>query len=351
MKYLVTGATGMVGHRLVERLVERHGKDSVLALTSPFSTPEQDRRRGRLTELGVRQVPANLLDRAALAGLPSVDVVFHMAADLRIELHDDAPDAPIRTNDIGTANLIDALAAQLKGKLFVYASSIGVTDKIRPGPERVSEETPCSPRTLYGKTKLRGEEIVREKSRALGFRYAIFRLATVYGPRGRENHVVDHFTRWVKSGAWRARIHWPGKISLVYIDDVVDVLMAAADRKELQGSVFYVSNHEELTVGQMIEVMAAQAGKSTALIRLPAWLVQVLTWSLFQNWLVRRLPGALYADAWRLSLLISNVFYCDSSKLNRIYPKVYIGVREGIRMMHEDLLSSRREVEYANRAH
>jgi UDP-glucose 4-epimerase len=247
--------------------------------------------------------------------------------------------------------LIDALAAHLKGKLFIYTSSIGVTDKATPGPERVTEETPCSPRTLYGVTKLRGEEIVQEASRARGFRYAIFRLATVYGPRGRENHVVDYFMRWVQSRAWPARVHWPGKISLVYVDDVVSVLLAAAERSELQGAIFYISNPEELTVGQMVEIMAAQAGRGGALVTLPAWLVSGLTWALFQNWFWRRLPSLLQANAWRLSLLVSNVFYCDSSKLNRIYPKAYVGAREGIRLMHEALLSSCSEVEYADSAH
>lgn len=332
MKFLVTGASGMIGSRLVEGLVQRYGTDSVIAVIGPSRESVEERRSARLTRLGVEQIPVNLLDRTNLKDiLPPIDQVFHLAADLRTDVKDGRDGAPIRVNDLGTANLITDLAERLKGALFVYTSSIAAVDRSEPQSERLTEESPCCPRTLYGQTKLRGEQMVKEGSGRFGFRYVIFRLATVYGPQYRDGSIFDHLTRWVTSGALPARIRWPGKISLVYVDDVVDVLMSTVRHPAMEGHTFSLSNPEIVTVGEWITVMAEALGKDFKSLELPTWFVKCVTAMAFQNWLWRRLPYVFTFNAWRLSLILSNGLYCDSSKLDRIYPKTYLNVREGVR--------------------
>ncbi|MBI3299999.1 MAG: NAD-dependent epimerase/dehydratase family protein [Elusimicrobia bacterium] len=350
MRFLVTGATGMTGSRLVSRLARRFGPESVLALTSPFKTPEQDRRRRRLGELGVRQLAADLLDPKALEGLPApADAVFHLAAELGVHLRDEGAGAPIRVNDTGTENLLKSLGPTLAGKLFVYASSIGVVDRPSYALDRLTEDSPCRPRTAYGRTKLRGEELVVEAARRHAFRTSILRLGTVYGPDCREQHIFDHFTRWVEAGAPKARIDWPGKISLVYVEDVVDVMVGALEEPKLHGGVFLVANQEDVTVGEMVRLMHEALGKEARLFALPGWLVTAASWLVFQSWLWRWLPESAAANAWRLSLIISNGFYCDSSKLARVFPKAWVGAREGVRLSYAG--RGGRKEEYADHAH
>lgn len=353
MRFLVTGASGMTGNRLVELLVERHGGSSVLAMTSPNPSPQERGRNTTLARLGVRQVRADILNPESLKeDMPDFDVVFHLAAELRIELTDGSEGAPIRANDTGTANLIEALGKKLKGKLFIYTSSIAVVDQPQLGKEGVTEDSPCQPRTLYGRTKLRGEHIVKEMSETLGFRFMIFRLGTVYGPNCRTKHIFDRFVRWVEADALAARIDWPGKLSLVYVDDVVDILLDALAHPEIESETFFLANPEDVTVGQMAQAIARLLGKDRPFIKIPPGLAECLGRVLEQDWFWRRMPGPVAANAWRLSLILSNGFYCDMTKLRRVFPeKTFVDFRDGIsRSLHDDGILSRKE-QHAYHAH
>ncbi len=332
MKVILTGATGMVGGHLAEKLVEKLGRDSVFALVRRKGGSRDPSRQKRLDRLGIRQIPADLMSGFRLpADLPEIDVVFHLAANLRTNLSQDREDSPMRVNDTGTRRLIEELGDRLKGKLFVYSSSIAVVDPPGHREEPVDEDSACTPRTLYGRTKLRGEEIVRDLSRERGFRYAIFRLGTVYGTNCREGHIFNRFTQWVRQGALPGRILWPGRISLVHVDDVVDVLCKTVELPALQGDTFFIAHSEKVTVGEWAKIMSEALGLRRRFFRLPGWIAAPLRWTVFQFWFWRMMPECLTLAAWRLSLILSNGFFCDNSKLRRVYPKEYIDVREGVR--------------------
>jgi UDP-glucose 4-epimerase len=330
MRYLVTGASGMIGSRLIERIVERHGASSVTAMTSPRPDPQERGRDEAIARLGVKQVNADLLEPKSLKGLSDFDVVFHLAAELNVALTDESDGAPIRVNDTGTANLIAALGPRLNGKLFIYTSSIAVVDQPLLGAP-ATEETPCRPRTVYGRTKLRGEEIVKESAGKLGFRFAIFRLGTVYGPNCRTNHVFDLFTRWVAAGALKARVDWPGRLSLIFVDDAAGVLLDSVGRHEVESQTFFLASPEDATVGGLARAIAATLGKDRAFIKPPAALVALANRALGQDWFWKRTPAPVAANAWRLSLILSDGFWCDMTKLLRIFPeKTFVEFREGV---------------------
>ena len=217
---------------------------------------------------------------------------------------------------------------------MIYAGSIASGDRREPRSEPLTEESLCYPRTLYGQTKLRGEQAVRERAKQFGFRYVIFRLATVYGPDYREGSIFGHYTRWITSGALPGRIHWPGKISTIYIDDVVDILMSTVSYPEMEGDTFFVSSPEVMTIGAWTKIMAEAMGKELRQIMLPSWMVRCASALFFQNWFWRLTPNAVAFNAWRLSLVLSDGFYCDASKLNRLYPKSYLTVREGVQLAY-----------------
>jgi len=331
MKFLVTGASGMTGSRLVERIVEKHGAVSVTAMTSPRPTAQEMGRDAAVARLGVKQVRADLLDPKSLTAIPDFDVVYHLAAELNVALTDESEVAPIRVNDTGTANLIAALGPRLSGKMFIYTSSIAVVDRPLLGAP-VDEETPCRPRTVYGRTKLRGEEIVKKTARELGFRYAIFRLGTVYGPNCRANHVFELFTRWVAAGALKARVDWPGRLSLIFVDDAVGVLLDSVERREVESQTFFLASPEPATIGGLAQAIARALGKERTFIALPSGLVALANGALGQDWFWSRTPAPVATGAWRLSLVLSDGFWCDVTKLLRIFPdKTFVEYREGVR--------------------
>ena len=164
MQVLVTGGAGRVGRRLMSELLARG--DSVTSFDMVAAPLQHDR---------LRQVVGTFDDAAACAdAVQGADVVVHagaymswVAADAR-RLHD--------ANVTGTAELL-AAAARAKVQRFVFASSGEVYPETAPVFQPITEEHPTHPRSLYGLTKLLGEEMVAFHARVTGLETVVLRFS------------------------------------------------------------------------------------------------------------------------------------------------------------------------------
>jgi UDP-glucose 4-epimerase len=157
---LLTGATGLVGSRLLPRLASDGWSCRALV------------RRDADLPAGVEAVRGDLADPASLTGaVEGVDAVVHLAALFRTE----DTDAIWRANRDGTRALLDAVAAQAPQARVVMASTGNVygTGASRPG----REDDECSPVAAYPASKVAAEAMLRDSGR----RWAILRLPFVYG--------------------------------------------------------------------------------------------------------------------------------------------------------------------------
>jgi nucleoside-diphosphate-sugar epimerase len=159
---LITGASGEIGHGLIERLAGR-GRPIVtldLAALSPAMASSVE-----------HEVTGSILDPGTLDRLLAeyeVDLVFHLAALLSTR-SEFSPMAAHQVNVGGTLNLLEFAARQTESHgrdvMFMYPSSIaayGLPDaatKHRAG--RVSEDQWAAPTTMYGCNKLYCEQLGR----------------------------------------------------------------------------------------------------------------------------------------------------------------------------------------------
>jgi dTDP-4-dehydrorhamnose reductase len=153
MRYLITGAGGMLGHDLVEAL---YGRD-----VTPLTRAELD-----ITDLEAV--------RAAVVGF---DVILNTAAYTRVDDAESHEADAWAINAVGAGNV--ATAASDVGAVLVQYSTDYVFDGAasRPYPE----DAPIAPVTAYGRTKAGGERLVRE---ANPDRTIIIRTAWLYGQHG-----------------------------------------------------------------------------------------------------------------------------------------------------------------------
>jgi UDP-glucose 4-epimerase len=157
---LLTGATGLVGSRLLPRLAAA-GHDCRALVRRDVALPD-----------GVTAVLGDLDDPAALeAAVTGVDAVVHLAALFRTG--DEA--AIWRANLDGTRHLVEAVVAHAPQARFVMASTGNVYDATASRPSR--EEDSCSPTTAYPASKVAAEAVLRES----GLTWSILRLPFVYG--------------------------------------------------------------------------------------------------------------------------------------------------------------------------
>lgn len=141
---LLTGASGLVGSRLLPRLVQ-DGSNCRAFLRGDLTLPA-----------GATGVRGDLGDPSSLRkAVEGVDVVIHLAALFRTS--DD--DAVWRTNLDGTRNLVEAVKAYAPQARFVMASTGNVydADAERPGRETDS----CTPTAAYPASKLAAEALLR----------------------------------------------------------------------------------------------------------------------------------------------------------------------------------------------
>lgn len=226
-KVLVTGATGFIGGRLVERLLEQHDARIRCTIRGVNTT-------GRLrSSLSVELVQIDLCNAAEVnRAVDSVDYVFHCAYDWQSR----------RQNINGLRNLIAACLAN-SIKRLVHVSTFAVY-KTPDGP--LTEETPHRDRwNAYVDTKLDLENIVLEAVQKNHLPATIIQPTIVYGP---------FCVPWTITPAEElifGNVVLPdreeGICNAVYVDDVVDALILAAMSPAAIGNRFLVSGPNPVT--------------------------------------------------------------------------------------------------------
>jgi UDP-glucose 4-epimerase len=329
-RILVTGATGFIGRRLVRRLLNEWSPQSVTCLVKPALTPLESEALQSYQASGIRLIEGDLLNAPIAADPPPrIDLVFHLAANIAT----DATEEEARVNDLGTARLLEWLGPVSRGVRLLYTSSVAVHDRDRDPAGPISETSPTVPRTAYGRTKLEGERIIQERGGPAGYSWTIVRLPTVYGPGQKPGGLFDKMHRWASSGAIPGRVDWPGRTSIIYVDDAVDAMVELATRDDARNEIYCLDSGEDLTVGELAQRIGRAAGKPVLPVRIPALLLPPIKRIAWSSVLWAIVPGFARVSFWRLSLIVSDGFWFDAGKFRRVYRRPLRSLEEGLAEM------------------
>ncbi len=257
MKFLVTGGTGFIGRRLVERLLER--QDAVVALVhrDPVGLPDN-----------VQIVRGDLLDADAAAKVcQGCDGVFHLAAKISFRAADAAQ--LLRVNRDGTARILDA--ARKTGVRRVVAASSATTigrssDPQTPLDESSQPNEALLSKNAYLKSKWEMEAVCRQAARA-GQEVVIVNPTTVYGA-GDHRMNSGTLVRQVATSRWMPVP--PGGSNVVDVDDVVEGMLAAFARGR-PGERYILGGHN-FTFLAICRKIADAVGRHPRFFVLPFWM-------------------------------------------------------------------------------
>jgi nucleoside-diphosphate-sugar epimerase len=244
---LVTGGTGFIGGRLVEKLVLDEGC-RVRVLVRNFANA------ARISPYPLGLVGGDLGDREAVeAAVRGCDVVFHCAYDFVSTLAGQQ-----RTGVEGTRNIAEAALAEGVERL-VHLSTMAVYEPLAPGD--VTEESPWPPSDdPYVLVKREAENLLSELHRTRTLPVVTLQPTIVYGPFS---------TFWTLGPVGRLRderVQVPlldgggAPCNAVFVDDVADAMILAATRPHVEGERFLISAEEPVTWKRFYQSLEAAVG-------------------------------------------------------------------------------------------
>ncbi len=316
---LVTGGTGFIGRRLVKQLASRFGAGNIICLAAIGGDPIlEGSGRAVLKQLGVGIIEADLMTKQGLAGMPkNFEYVFHLASCTETAQRDHS------INDVGTLHLLEALSPLNDRTHFIYTSSIAVNDHRPDYGVPIDEETPAPirPQHEYGRKKLLTEQLLIEHARKNSMKLSIVRVCGVYGIGCKRAGLFDSVEDLTLKGALLTRLNWPGKIGMIYVEDMARFLLEVSQRPSSGAEYeFYIPAVESLTVEGMSLRIAKANGMILKIIRLPS-MVWFLAGRLGQSkgFFEKILPHGLYNRLWQFSLLVNNEYWNEPRKVKDVF--------------------------------
>ena len=258
-KVLVTGAAGFIGSHLTERLVEL-GAD-----VRAFVHYNALDRRGWLDGLAAAKSvdihAGDITDADSVtSAMAGVDTVFHLAALIAIPYSYRAPESYIRTNVLGTLNVLRA--AQRAGvRRMVHTSTSEVYGSARQVP--ITEEHPLQAQSPYAASKIGADKVVEAMVCSNALPVVTVRPFNTYGPRQSARAVVPTIITQCLSGTPAVRL---GNVEptrdFVFVADTAAGMIAAAEARGVEGQTVQLGTGQETTIGDLAALIVSLCGSS-----------------------------------------------------------------------------------------
>ena len=265
---LVTGAAGFIGSHLSEALLAKgHEVVGVDAFIPYYPRPikeknlEAARRNPRFQfhELDLRTAEIG-------AAVEGCDVIFHEAAMAGLMKSWSEFDLYATCNMIATKRLLEA-AREAKVPQVIHVSTSSVYGKEATGPE----DSPLTPFSPYGITKVAAENLCRAFEANFGVPVTVLRYFSVYGPRQRPDMAYNILIRNLFKGE-SFTMYGDGEQtrSNTFVADCVNATILAYEKRSVSlGQVFNVGGGEIVTLNQVIRMLEEITGKKANIQRKP----------------------------------------------------------------------------------
>ena len=291
---LVTGATGFIGSKLVETLLDQ--KYHVTSLARPRKLVHQK------SEL----VVGDLTDSNLKIPIDDIDCVIHLASHTPLERNKKTLE---KVNLQGTKNLF----SQVKGKTksIIYISGLGVYGD--PNGMTINETHPYSPPNDFVKIRLDAQKFLESECKEIGVNLSVIHFGDVYGPGG---WFYDFLIKRMLNNTFRLPKNGVYYKNFIHRDDAIWSIIAIVEHNSKYES-FIVADSTPSTFREFTDFTADQIG-----LKHPGSVPVFLAKAVLGSDLIKLLTT---------SMKVSN------NKIRKIYDIKYPSYKEGIPQVISEL--------------
>ncbi|WP_297741519.1 dTDP-glucose 4,6-dehydratase [uncultured Tessaracoccus sp.] len=256
---LVTGGAGFIGSNYVRYLME-HTDDQVVVLDAMTYAANEASLAG-LPEGRVRLVRGDVADPEVVEDVVrGADVVVHFAAESHNDNSLSDPSPFIRTNLVGTFNLLEAVRRHDVRYHHISTDEV-YGDLELDDPERFVETTPYRPSSPYSASKAGSDHLVRAWVRSFGVRATISNCSNNYGPR---QHVEKFIPRQITNliDGVHPRLYGAGLNvrDWIHVDDHNSAVLAIVERGRI-GETYLIGADGEMNNKSVIQMILRLMGE------------------------------------------------------------------------------------------
>jgi nucleoside-diphosphate-sugar epimerase len=182
-------------------------------------------------------------------------LVFHLGGMASAAAAQKDPYGAFRANTLGTQNVMEA-ARRGGSHRVIMLSTAHVYGT--PANLPITEEHPFAPASVYAATKLAGDMLALAYHRNVGLPVNVLRAFNVYGPGQRARAIIPTIVEQAVRGADVRVQDLRPKRDFVYVDDIVDALLAAADSQAV-GEQFILSSGRAVSVAALVRTAVSIA--------------------------------------------------------------------------------------------
>jgi nucleoside-diphosphate-sugar epimerase/predicted dehydrogenase len=284
-KVLVTGANGLIGRHLVRRLLQAGNRVRLFVRRPP--EPEF------MNDDNIEVFLGDLGDPAAVGrAVGGTESVYHVGAAMKGSAHDFE-----RGTVCGTQNIVDsALLHDVQRLIYISSLSCLHAAVARPN-DLITEGWPVEPsptkRGAYTQSKTAAEKIVLDAVRDRNLRAVVLRPGRVFGPG--MTLLTPEVAR--KMGNFFVVLgDGTRELPLVYVEDVIDAIVLAAETSKFDGDVFHVVDRTRVTQNQVVRDYIARNAKKARVVHVPLAVVYslALAFEVLSKILRRPVPLSIY---------------------------------------------------------
>ena len=255
MDVAITGGTGFIGRKLVQRHLERRDHVRVLSRRPLVVSGLAD---------SVEWFEGDLvaLDHI-LPFVDGVDVLYHCAGQLTDE-------SGMRSLHVGgTEFLVEAASGRIGH--WVQLSSVGVYGPVSTG--LITEQSLLNPVGEYEITKTESDEIVIGAARKGAFSFSVLRPSNVYG-EDMTNQSLFGLIAMIERGLFFFVGHKGASANYIHVDNVVEGLIRCGTMKGAKDKTFNLSDH--CSMERFVGIISSELGCRCPKVRLPEVILRVM---------------------------------------------------------------------------